>query len=64
MIFIIILLFTYHGFLSGWASLASIILFSTGMILTGIGIIGIYLAKTFEQTKNRPKYIIDKKLEL
>ena len=26
MIFIIILLFTYHGFLSGWASLASIIL--------------------------------------
>ena len=64
LIFIIILLYTYHGFLSGWASLASIILFSTGMILTGIGIIGIYLAKTFEQTKNRPKYIIDKKLEL
>ena len=63
LIFIIILLYTYHGFLSGWASLASIILFSTGMILTGIGIIGIYLAKTFEQTKNRPKYIIDKKLE-
>ncbi len=60
MIFIIILLYTYHGFLSGWASLASIILFSTGMILTGIGIIGIYLAKTFEQTKNRPKYLIDK----
>ena len=59
LIFVIIYFYFKNGFLSGWASLASIVLFSTGLILLSIGVIGIYLAKTFEQTKNRPKYIID-----
>lgn len=58
-IILIFYLYFRQGFLSGWASLATIILFSTGLILVSIGIIGIYLAKTFEQTKNRPKYIVD-----
>jgi glycosyltransferase involved in cell wall biosynthesis len=61
---IIVIIFLYFsiGFKSGWSSMVSVLLFSTGMILTGIGILGIYLGKTFEQTKNRPKYIIDKKI--
>jgi glycosyltransferase involved in cell wall biosynthesis len=61
---IIIIVVTYftHGLLSGWASTIIFILFSTGIILTGIGVLGIYLGKTFEQTKNRPKYIIDEKV--
>lgn len=58
-IFLIIALYFVHGFLSGWASLIVAILFSTGLILSGIGVLGIYLGKTFEQTKNRPKYLID-----
>lgn len=61
-ILIIIFLYFTHGFLSGWASTLVVLLFSTGMILTGIGVLGIYLGKTFEQTKNRPKYVIDTKL--
>lgn len=55
----ILFMYIYHGFLSGWASTIIFMLFSTGVILTGIGVLGIYLGKTFEQTKNRPKYIID-----
>jgi len=51
-----------HGYLSGWASLIITVLFSTGVLLTSIGILGIYLGKTFEQTKNRPKYIVNKQL--
>lgn len=58
---IVVLYFT-RGFLSGWASTIVAILFSTGIILTGIGVIGIYLGKTFEQTKNRPRYLIDERL--
>lgn len=58
----IVVLYFVHGFLSGWASTAVMLLFSTGIILTGIGVVGIYLGKTFEQTKNRPKYIIDEKI--
>jgi glycosyltransferase involved in cell wall biosynthesis len=58
----IVILYFVHGFLSGWASTIIMLLFSTGIILTGIGVLGIYLGKTFEQTKNRPKYIIDEKI--
>ena len=58
-ILVIAFLYFMHGFLSGWASTIVLLLFSTGVILTSIGIAGIYIGKTFEQTKNRPKYVID-----
>ena len=58
-IMFIVILYFVQGFMSGWASLIVVLLFSTGIILTGIGVLGIYLGKTFEQTKNRPKYLID-----
>lgn len=58
-ILVIIILYFLNGFMSGWASLIVVLLFSSGIIITGIGVLGIYLGKTFEQTKNRPKYIID-----
>jgi len=45
----------------GWPSLISAVLFSTGIILVVIGILGIYLGETFKQVKNRPLYVIDKK---
>lgn len=59
-ILLIVIMYFLNGFKSGWASTIVVLLFSTGIILTGIGILGIYLGKTFEQTKNRPKYLIDK----
>lgn len=58
-IIIITILYFMHGFMSGWASLIVVILFSTGILLTSIGISGIYIGKIFEQVKNRPKYLID-----
>lgn len=59
----IVTLYFTHGFLNGWASIIVALLFSTGLILTGIGVLGIYLGKTFDQAKNRPKYIIDIKID-
>jgi hypothetical protein len=29
-----------------------------------IGILGLYIGKMFEQVKNRPQYIIDKKINI
>ena len=43
---------------SGWPSLACIIIFVSGVQLFFLGIIGEYLAKTYLETKHRPKYII------
>lgn len=59
---IIVLLYFIQGFQSGWASLISSIFLCTGVILVNIGILGLYIGKTFNQTKNRPLYIIEKKL--
>ena len=45
----------------GWAPLMIIILLFSGMQLLVLGLIGEYLWRTLEQTKNRPKFIIKKK---
>lgn len=43
---------------SGWASVIVTIVFFGGLQLIIMGIIGLYLGKTFTQGKNRPRYII------
>ena len=43
---------------SGWPSLASIIVFIGGLQLMGLGVIGMYLSKTYIETKERPIYIV------
>ncbi len=48
----------------GWPSIIITILFSTGLILLSIGITGIYIGKTYEQTKERPIFIIDKEVNI
>ena len=41
----------------GYATIIVLILFFGSMQLFGIGIIGEYVGRTFEQSKNRPVYI-------
>ena len=48
-----------HATMPGWTSLIVLMLFSTGAILTSLGIIGLYVGKIFEQTKGRPLYTLD-----
>ena len=58
----LIIMFFVQGFKEGWASTIVLLLFSTGIILMSIGIAGIYIGKIFEQVKERPLYIIDRKI--
>ena len=44
--------------ISGWASLIISIYFMGGIITALLGVIGIYLGKTFDETKKRPLYIV------
>ncbi len=46
---------------SGFTSLIVSIWFLSGLIIFILGIIGLYIGKTFESAKNRPLYLIDKK---
>jgi glycosyltransferase involved in cell wall biosynthesis len=43
----------------GFTSIIVSIWFLSGVIITTIGVAGIYVGKIFDQTKNRPVYIID-----
>jgi len=46
----------------GYASLIISIWFLSGIIVFILGIIGLYIGKTFEKVKNRPLYIIDEEI--
>lgn len=46
----------------GWASLMTAVSFFSGLILLTLGAIGQYIARIFEQTKDRPIYIVEEGL--
>ncbi|MCU0422367.1 MAG: glycosyltransferase family 2 protein [Bacteroidia bacterium] len=56
-------IFFFSGIIkvSGFASLIISIWFLSGLIIFILGIIGLYIGKTFDGIKNRPLYIVDKK---
>lgn len=55
----IIFLAVFHGVpVRGYASLIVSLYFIGGVIITILGIIGIYLGKTFDETKKRPLYVV------
>jgi len=60
-LFILYKIFTvifYGTTILGWSSLIASIFFSTGLIVSILGVIGLYIGKIFEETKNRPLYIV------
>ena len=44
----------------GWTSLILAITLSTGIIVSTIGVVGLYIGKIFEETKGRPIFIVEK----
>jgi len=50
--------FVYGSAIMGWSSLMVSFYFIGGIIIAILGIIGIYLGKTFDETKRRPLYVI------
>jgi glycosyltransferase involved in cell wall biosynthesis len=51
-----------HGFKEGWTSTMVLILLSTSMILFSVGAVGIYIGKIFDQVKQRPLYLVQRKV--
>ncbi|TPG72253.1 glycosyltransferase family 2 protein [Hymenobacter nivis] len=48
-----------HTWEPGYASIIISIWFFAGLVLSVLGMVGLYIGKTFEQVKNRPIYVID-----
>lgn len=48
----------YGSPVMGWTSLIVSLYFLSGIIIVTLGIIGLYLGKTFEESKKRPLYVV------
>jgi glycosyltransferase involved in cell wall biosynthesis len=49
---------------SGWTTLATMLSLFSGVQLLFLGVLGEYLGFIFEEVKRRPRYIVDKKLNI
>jgi putative glycosyltransferase len=58
--FISLKVFYPEEVLSGFTSIISVLFLILGMMMSSIGLLGIYLFKIFKQVQNRPNYIIRK----
>jgi dolichol-phosphate mannosyltransferase len=56
--YILVRALLYGSPVLGWSSLIVSLYFVGGIIIANLGIIGIYLGKTFDETKKRPLYLI------
>jgi dolichol-phosphate mannosyltransferase len=46
-------------FTSGLATLGVLMLFFTGCQFIGLGVLGAYIGRIYEETKGRPKFIVE-----
>ncbi len=65
-LFAVYLVYHYYAYdteVSGWLSVFLSIWFLFGIVIIILGILGMYVGKIFENTKNRPNYIIKEVLK-
>ncbi|OXL26628.1 glycosyltransferase family 2 protein [Psychrobacter sp. DAB_AL32B] len=58
-LYIVIETLIFGSDVAGWATVAAGIMFSTGIQLVCIGVIGEYVGRLYEEVKQRPLYLID-----
>lgn len=61
-IFLVILYFLDETSVSGWSSTFASLWFLSGLMITILGMVGIYVGKIFENVKGRPTYIVGERL--
>jgi glycosyltransferase involved in cell wall biosynthesis len=59
----ILFLYFYRSIQPGWTSIAILTLLIGGFIIASTGVTGLYIGKIFEQVKQRPLYVFDRKVE-
>lgn len=63
-VYIVLQQLLHHNILYGWASIISILLVGFGFTNISLGIIAEYLWRTLDESRKRPKYIIEKSINL
>ncbi|WP_054694942.1 glycosyltransferase family 2 protein [Syntrophomonas palmitatica] len=49
---------------AGWTSVMVSLYFLCGLLFANFGIVGLYIGKIFDETKNRPLYLIDDRINI
>ena len=57
-IYKIVLNLFYGHTIIGWSSIIASLFFCTGLIITVLGMVGLYVGRIFNETKQRPVYIV------
>ena len=57
-------IFNWNNLAPGWTSIMVTITFFTGMQLLSVWMMSEYIARIYDETKNRPQFIIDKKINI
>ena len=47
---------------TGWTTLMLVLLFSSGMIMLSLGILGEYIWRTLDVSQNRPVYFVEEEM--
>ena len=50
--------------IEGWTSILVSLWFIGGVVTTGVGITGVYIGKIYTEVKRRPRYFVDKTINL
>ena len=57
-------IFKWNHLMPGWTSLMCVMTFLGGIILISLWMMGEYISRIYDETKQRPQYIIEKKINL
>jgi len=50
--------FAFSEAIEGWTSVMVSIYFIGGLLFANMGVLGLYIGKIFDETKNRPIYLV------
>ncbi len=59
----VVLSFALHHTVAGWTSLMLSVWFVGGCLLVSMGVVGEYIGKIYLEVKDRPRYIVEEKLD-
>ena len=62
LLFVLLQKFFTDKTIQGWASTIAVLLFTQGVVLMMLGLIGEYIGRIYEEEKGRPNYIVDEVL--
>ena len=63
-VYVLISKFSGHALMQGWASIMIVVTMLSGVQLVALGVVGEYISRIYEETKERPVFIIEETINV